>query len=390
MNAEILFVDDDKEILAGFQRSLRKEFKIDTAEGGAAALALIRSRSPYAVVFSDMRMPGMNGVEFLMELEKTSPDTVRMMLTGNADQKTARDAVNQGHIFRFLTKPCPPEELILALRAGLRQHQLVTAERDVLEQTLNGSARMLSDILAMHDAQSFGKSQRLREYIRAFADHLQLKQTWDLELAAMLSQIGYVTIPHAVLARSRAGVTPSAAEADMIRRVPQIGHDLLSHIPRLESAAAVVLYQNKNFDGTGFPVDKIAGEDIPIGARILRVLQDLVAHESDKASKAKALEIMTKCPGRYDPRVLEAVAAVFDVSWAHTIPTETQSRPVSIKSLRVGWTLAVEARTRDGVMIVPAGTQISPMLIQKLRNFAELGELEEPMLVTNAPEELCR
>jgi hypothetical protein len=176
----------------------------------------------------------------------------------------------------------------------------------------------------------------------------------------------------------------------MIRRVPQIGHDLLSHIPRLESAAAVVLYQNKNFDGTGFPVDKIAGEDIPIGARILRVLQDLVAHESDKASKAKALEIMTKCPGRYDPRVLEAVAAVFDVSWAHTIPTETQSRPVSIKSLRVGWTLAVEARTRDGVMIVPAGTQISPMLIQKLRNFAELGELEEPMLVTNAPEELCR
>src|ERR1700722_898252 len=388
MNAEILFVDDDAEILAGFQRSLRKEFKIDTAEGGAAALALIRGRSPYAVVVSDMRMPGMNGVEFLMELEKTSPDTVRMMLTGNADQKTARDAVNQGHIFRFLTKPCPPEELVLALRAALRQYQLVTAERDVLERTLNGSARMLSDILAMHDAQSFGKSQRLREYIRAFADHLQLKQTWDLELAAMLSQIGYVTIPQAVLARSRAGVTPNAAEADMIRRVPQIGHDLLCHIPRLESAAAVVLYQNKNFAGPGFPIDKIAGEEIPIGARILRVLQDLVAHETAQATKAKALESMTHCPGRYDPRVLEAVAAVFDVCWPRTASTETQNRPVSIKTLRVGWTLAAEARTRDGVMIVPAGTQISPMFIQKLRNFAELGELEEPMLVTNALENL--
>jgi response regulator RpfG family c-di-GMP phosphodiesterase len=390
MSTEILFVDDDPGILAGFQRSLRKEFKIDTAEGAAPALALIRGRRPYAVVVADMRMPGMNGVEFLMELEKTAPDTVRMMLTGNADQKTARDAVNQGHIFRFLTKPCPPEELLLALRAGLKQYQLVTAERDVLEKTLNGSARMLSDILATHDAHAFGKSQRLREYIRAFADHLQLKQTWDLELAAMLSQIGCVTIPQAVLARSRAGVPLAATEADMIKRVPQIGHDLLSHIPRLESAAAVVLYQNKNFDGTGFPVDKIAGEEIPIGARILRVLQDLAAHEMTKASKATALAMMTQCPGRYDPRVLEAVGAVFDVSWARTTSAETQSRPVGIKTLRVGSILALEARTREGVMIVPAGTQISLMLMQKLRNFAELGELEEPLQVTYPLEDPCK
>jgi response regulator RpfG family c-di-GMP phosphodiesterase len=388
MTPQILFVDDDAEILAGFQRSLRKEFKIDTAEGGRAALALIRSRSPYAVVISDMRMPGMNGVEFLTDLEKAAPDTVRIMLTGNADQKTARDAVNQGHIFRFLTKPCPPEELVQALRAGLRQYQLVTAERDVLERTLNGSARMLSDILATHDAVAFGQSQRLREYIRAFADHLKLKQTWDLELAAMLSQIGCVTIPQAVLSRSRANVPLSPAEADMVRRVPQIGHDLLSHIPRLESAAAVVLYQNKNFDGTGFPLDKIAGEEIPIGARILRVLQDLAAHELVKVSKVKALELMTQCAGRYDPRVLEAVAAVFDVCWPGTTGAEAPSWPVGIKTLRVGWILAVEARTRDGVMIIPAGTQISPMLMEKLRNFAELGELDEPMLVTNTPDEV--
>ena len=218
---------------------------------------MLRGRSPYAVVIADMQMPGMNGVEFLMELEKAAPDTVRIMLTGNADQKTAREAVNQGHIFRFLTKPCPPEELIPALRAGLKQYQLVTAERDLLEQTLNGSARMLSDILAMHDADAFGRSQRLREYMRAFAEHLQLKQTWDLELAAMLSQIGCVTIPQLVLAKTRAGRPLAGAEADMVARIPQIGHDLLSHVPRLESAAAIVLYQNKNFDGTGFPSDKV-------------------------------------------------------------------------------------------------------------------------------------
>jgi response regulator RpfG family c-di-GMP phosphodiesterase len=329
-----------------------------------------------------MRMPGMNGVEFLMELEKTAPDTVRIMLTGNADQKTARDAVNQGHIFRFLTKPCPPEELVPALRVALKQFQLVTVERDVLERTLNGSARMLSDILATHDAHSFGKSQRLRDDMRAFAAHFHLKQTWDLELAAMLSHIGCVTIPQAVLERSRSGRPLTGAEAEMVRRVPQIGHDLLAHIPRLESAAAVVLYQDKNFDGTGFPADKLAGEDIPIGARILRVLQDLKANELTEPSRTKALENMARCRGFYDPRVLEAVAAVFDVCLARPAPAAPQFRPVGIKELRLGWTLAADARTRDGVPIIPAGAQISPMLLQKLRNFAELGDLEEPMLVT--------
>ena len=386
MNPEILFVDDDPDVLAGFQRSLRKAFKLDTAVGGATALATMRGRSPYAVVVADMQMPGMNGVEFLMELEKMAPDTIRIMLTGNADQRTARDAVNQGHIFRFLTKPCPPEELVSVLQAGLKQYRLVTAERDVLERTLNGSALMLSDILAVHDPHAFGKSQRLREHIRAFAEHLQLKQTWDLELAAMLSQVGCVTIPQAVLEKSRAGRPLAGAEADMMARVPQIGYNLLSHIPRLESVASVVLYQNKNFDGTGFPLDKIAGEDIPIGGRILRVLLDLLAHESDHASKAKALANMSQFPGRYDPRVLEAVAEVFDICLERVTPAESPSRPVGIKELRLGCTLAAEARTQNGMLIVPAGTQISPMLMEKLRNFAELGDLEEPMLVTTAQE----
>jgi response regulator RpfG family c-di-GMP phosphodiesterase len=381
MSAEILFVDDDPDILRGFQRGLKEEFSIDTACGGAQALARLRGSGPYAVVVSDMEMPEMSGIEFLMESERTAPDTVRLMLTGNADQKTARDAVNQGHIFRFLSKPCPKQELVPALRASLKQYQLVTAERDVLEKTLNGSARVLSDILATHDAHSFGKSQRLIEYMRAFAVHLQLKQTWDLELAAMLSQIGCVTIPQTVLEKRHFGRLLAKAEADMLTRVPQIGHNLLSHIPRLESVAAAVLYQNKNFDGSGFPQDAIAGEHIPIGARILRVLQDLAAYESTRVSRTKALEKMTQCPGRYDPRLLDAMVAVFDICLERTTSADTESLSVGINELRVGWTLAGEARTRNGVCIVPAGTRISPMLMEKLRNFAELGELEEPMKV---------
>src|ERR1700691_3098843 len=136
MNDQILCVDDDANILAGFQRSLRKEHALDVALGGAAGLAMMREKGPYSVVVADMQMPGMSGIQFLQEAERLSPDSVRLMLTGNADQKTAMDAVNQGHVFRFLTKPRPAAELAGALKAGLKQYRLVTAERELLENTL--------------------------------------------------------------------------------------------------------------------------------------------------------------------------------------------------------------------------------------------------------------
>ncbi len=377
---EILFVDDDADILAAFQRILRKEFRIDTALGGEAALDLCASRPPYSVVVADMQMPGMNGIDFLIQLEKNFPDTVRIMLTGNADQKTARDAVNKGHIFRFLTKPCPPEELIPTLKAGLKQYQLITAERDVLEKTLNGSAKVLADILSVHDPVSFGLGNRLREYMRAFANSLKLKQTWDLELGALLSQIGCVSIPQGVLEKSRCDAFLSATEKDVLARIPQIGFDLLSNIPRLESVAQIILYQHKNFDGSGFPNNPVAGESIPVGARILRVLHGLLLHEARHQSKEKALELMTRAAGLYDPKVLEAVAASFDICLTPS-DEDRPARAVPLREVRVGNVLKSTAHTKDGVPIAPAGSRVTPILLARLRNFDELNELAEPLLI---------
>src|SRR6266481_5372243 len=130
MSAKILCVDDEANVLEAYQRNLRKRFSIDTALGGEAALALIGSQGPYAVIVADMQMPGMNGVEFLTLAREKAPDTVRIMLTGNADQKTAVEAVNKGQIFQFLNKPCPPEMLGTALANGVRQYSLITAERE--------------------------------------------------------------------------------------------------------------------------------------------------------------------------------------------------------------------------------------------------------------------
>jgi len=129
MAEKILLVDDDNLILDGYRRSLSRDFSIDTALGGQEALKLAADGGPYAIVVSDMRMPGMDGVEFLTRIKTLSPDTIRVMLTGNADVETAVHAINEGSIFRFLNKPCSKELMGKTLTAGLLQYRLVTAEK---------------------------------------------------------------------------------------------------------------------------------------------------------------------------------------------------------------------------------------------------------------------
>jgi response regulator RpfG family c-di-GMP phosphodiesterase len=378
MSEKVLCVDDDENILAAYQRNLRKRFSLETALGGDEALQKVQTTGPYAVVVADMKMPGMNGIELLARIREIAPDTIRIMLTGNADLPTAVDAINRGHIFRFLNKPCSPDMLGLTIEAGLNQYRLVMAERELLEGTLGGSVRMLTEILSMVEPQFFGRGQMLRDYLRVLGPLLKIGQTWDLEVAAMVCQIGYITIPAAIIQKDRSGLPLGTAEQQMLTRIPEIGAKLLSHIPRLESVARIVLYQNKYYDGSGFPHDNLSGSAIPLGSRILRVLSDFIELEIAGTPKTDIVNQMLKRIGRYDPAILEAtfVALVQDVEKLES------GQAVKIKDLAAGQVLMSPVFTNDGVLIVPAGTKLSPMLLEKLRNFAALSGVKEPVYIS--------
>src|SRR5262249_45053498 len=146
-----------------------------------------------------------------------------------------------------------------------------------------------------------------------FARALGLEQVWELELAAMLSQIGRVTVPMAIQQKLNAGLGLSGPEKDVLMRIPEIGARLLANVPRLESVSRIVLYQEKRYDGSGFPVDAVAGEDIPMGARILKVLNDLRGLEAGGKPRFKALEELRSRRGWYDPRVIETAFGCFDL-----------------------------------------------------------------------------
>ena len=374
----ILFVDDDTNVLSAYQRTLRKRFKVDTALSGDAGLGLLeKSQQPYAVIVADMQMPGMNGIEFLKRAKEKSPDSVRVMLTGNADQRTAAEAINHGQVFTFLCKPCPPESLEVALENALRQYQLIRAEKELLEETLNGSLKVFTDILAIVDPEAFGHAQRLREEVSAVAKWFGVARSWEFEVGAMLSAIGAVAIPPAVLNRFRAGEKLNETERQMINRIPEIGANLIAKIPRMEPVEKIVRYQSKNFDGTGHPDDTVSGSDIPMGARILHVLSDLILLEKNRKTRAEAFGHLKHRLGVYDPAVLEAVASCFDIYLAE--PTEPRQIPFS--ELRVGHIITSDILTTEGTLVVASGAQISPALMRKLHNFSEISGLREPISV---------
>jgi response regulator RpfG family c-di-GMP phosphodiesterase len=378
--SRILFVDDDPNILSAYQRNLRKRFPISTALNAEQGLELLQTEGPFAVIVADMQMPGTNGVQFLRKACEKAPDSVRLMLTGNADQKTAMDAVNEGHVFSFLNKPCSSEALESALDRAIQQHRLIIAEKELLENTLNGAIKVLTDILSMVDPKAFGLAQRLREEVREVASWFHVNRSWELELGAMLSQIGFVSIPPLVIEKLRSGLSLSGVEKDMLARVPETGASLIANIPRLQAVAEIVRYHEKNFDGSGVPFDGVQGEQIPIGARILRVLSDLLKAEGAKKSRFEAFSEMQKSTGRYDPKVLQAIAARFDIFLGQ--PGDTpEPKAITFAELQVGNVLAGDIKTREGTLLVTSGNTISALLLQKLRNFAELSGIHEPILI---------
>lgn len=381
---KILFVDDDPNLLAAFQRNLRRQFAFDTALGGQEGLEMLRTHGPYALMLVDMRMPGMDGVEFLERAQALAPDTVRMMLTGNADQQTAVDAVNRGRVFRFLNKPCPPDVLVPALENGLKHFEMLKMERELLEGTLTGSVKVMTEVLGMVAPDALGRGQRLRESMRLFAHSIGATPTWELEVAALLSPIGFAALPARVLQKISNSLDLSPSEQEILRRVPQVGHDLLVGIPRLGNVARIVLYQNKAFDGGGFPMDENLGEHIPLGARMLKILGDRLTLEADGVVKQRAFETMKARTGVYDSKLLECCFVCFQAFLSNAISAETPVRTLYIDELVEGQVVVSDIVTPDGLVLVGGGNRLSAMVLARLKNYGELNEVKQPVLVQDA------
>ena len=375
MRHKILFVDDEPNILEAYKRQFRRLFRIRSSLGGQEALEIIEREGPFAVVVSDLKMPGMDGIQLLAKIKEVSPDTVRMMLTGYADLQTAIDAVNEGNIFRFLTKPCPVDKLAMAVKEGLRQYELVIAERELLEETLMGSIKVLTELLSLLNPEAFGRSSRVKRYAMKIAGRLGLVGTWKLETAALLSQIGCVILPENVLKKVYKEETLTGEERQLYDMVPSLGHDLIDQIPRMEEIAEIIAYQEKNYDGTGIPRDKRSGEEIPLEARILKVALDFDALQSAGVTPEAALARLKKSANRYDPKILTILDSLIEKKPSIAV------RKLPLRELRGTMILAEDLFTVDGVLLVSKGQEITWPLLARLKNFSKSKHIREPIKV---------
>ncbi|MCC7167193.1 MAG: response regulator [Rhodospirillales bacterium] len=377
----VLVVDDDVNLLNGLRRFFGKRFDLSVAQGGDEALEKIKGDGPYSVVLCDMRMPGLSGVEVLEQVQGLAPDTVRLMLTGNADQKTAIDAINRGKVYKFFNKPCSPGDLAAGIEEALAVYHRARVERELLETTLTGSVRMLTDLLALIDPVSYESAARLSRWVAPIARRLGVTDAWQLEVAASLAPLGMSSIPPEVLARKRAGEKLTLTEEEMVVRAPEVGGNILRNIPRLEPIADIIHYQDKDFDGAGFPRDGKAGEDLPLGARILHVLK-AVDELAGAAPTAVHFDSLARNAQRYDPTILETARLCL----ASTGPASAEAKPtvvleVPVSAMRAGDELLTNLELANGHLILATGSPLSLALLSRIHNLQKIHAFNEPVRI---------
>lgn len=364
--SKVLFVDDEKPVLDACRRALRKKIAIETALGPEQALALIDGDEAFAVIVSDMRMPEMNGVQLLAEVKRRSPETVRMMLTGNSDQQTAIDAVNEGDIFRFMNKPCPPDKLWNSVEAALQQHALIVAERELLENTLQGAIQVLADVLSLVSPGAFGRTGRIRQHVRDVAAQMGESQLWRYETMALLSQVGCVTLPDAVLGKALEGSALQPDEQALFDRHPGVAADLIGRIPRLDEVAAAIRHQH---------ADCKTGAALPLGSRILRVVLDF-EHLEAAGGPTDALDRLRARRSVYDAEVLAAFEQVIGRE------AQLEAREIDVNQLIDGMTLAADVMMRGkGTLVVCKGQSTNESVRARLVNFARNNVIDPKVLV---------
>lgn len=375
MPESILFVDDDANILAGYKRQFRPLYNIETATSGQQGLEALALLGPFAVVVADYRMPGMDGNQFLAKAKEVSPETVRMMLTGHADLNQAIEVINEGYIFRFLTKPCSQESLVKALQAGLDQYHLITAERELLEKTLGQSIRLLTDVLSLANPVAFSQMLNIRKIVRKITANMHLRDSWQYELAAMLSQIGCIALPSGVLEKVHAGEMLLKGEESMYASHPIIGYKLLVDIPRLGSVPLMVRDQQREFVEYRKGKPSSSDSQAELGAQIIKAAVDYNRFIHSGISHPDVVKKMAEYSRIYNPDVVQALGDEV------ILQGEFLVKMINAEEVEMGMIANEDVRSKKGEIVVMKDQEISYLVLERLIFTAKESGVIEPFRI---------
>jgi CheY-like chemotaxis protein len=368
MAPKILIVDDEKYILDSLSRSLARRYEMVTAEGAEEGLKALASQGPFAVVISDLAMPGMDGVKFLAKVRGMSPLSVRMMLTGHGDFDAAIAAVNEGNIFRFLTKPCPIEALIRAIDDGLNQYRLLMAEKELLRGTLRGCIKVLVDILNLVSPEAFSRGERIKRLMMAATKRLGIANTLKYELAGMLSQIGIVAVPQDIVFKRFRGADLSPEEAQIYRMHATVATTLLSQIPRMNEVVEIVGNQSDCFA----ELDK---SSLSEGAVLLNLCLEYDDLDQLGVDKEAAIQTLSERWAKTSPQVFKG--------FEETVYSDDGYLPklILFKELQAGMILRQDIFDDNKILIMAKGQEITEIARLRLSKMRESYKLPDKLNV---------
>ena len=364
----ILCVDDEPRVVEGLALHLRRDYEVLTAHSGHSALQVLKEKGAPAVIVSDMRMPSMDGAVLLKHVKNLYPDTTRILLTGEPGRDAAIAAVNEGQIFRFLTKPCPPDQLRLAIDAGVNHHRMLSAERILLQETLVGCIRALVDILAITHPVAFGRANRVTRLATDLGRAVGKSAFWQLEAAAMLSQIGYISLPTELVEKLYYGKRLTSEERALADTAPQVAQKLLGHIPRLDPVIEILTASQhpKNDKSDGL---------LKIGANILRLVLEYDAQTAKGLAHGEALAAVRAHTARHDSALIESLESIVGTAGGPEVVSE-----VCVGRVTAGMVFMEDLRTPVGTVLVPKGFEVTEAFLERMRNFGP-GILQEKVRV---------
>lgn len=335
----VLVLDDEPALCALLSERLTMEgYDCKTCSSGEEALAVMQ-REPFDVVISDIRMPGMSGMEFLAESHQRHPHSAYVMVTAEDDLRVAIQAMKQGAA-DYLVKPIQLESLLASVQRALdvkrmetelenyrrnleemveaRTKQLHSAMRRI-ELTYDETLEALGAALDLRDTETAGHSERVRRYCLEMATAMgcsqeELKQ---ISRGAYLHDIGKIGTPDSILLKEG---KLTAEEMTVMQSHVRIGYDLVCRIAFLAPAAAIVLTHQERYDGTGYP-QGLMGSEIPIGSRIFAIADTLDAMTSDRPYRralpisAARAEVQRELGRQFDPEVVRVFLSIPDQVW---------------------------------------------------------------------------
>lgn len=370
----LLFVDDERRLVEVYADILGQDYDVQIATSGQEALQKLKQLRNLALVVSDFHMPSMDGATLLQEVMHQAPLVTRILLTGTAGVEGARDAVNKGQIFRFLTKPCPLADLREAVEAGVTHYCLLNAERMVMQETLIECIAALMEVLAVTNPVAFGRSQRIKGIVHDLAERLECVGFWQLEAAALLSQIGYFAANPELAEKMYYGRELSVEDQARAAAVPGNARRLLENIPRLEPVIQILAA----LEWTDEQLERAGERMVGLGARILCAALDYDLLASKGLSKTQILSAVREREARLGSRVLGALVALVMAS-AETDETLN----ISLRQATPGMRLRQEIRTPLGALLVPVGIEISERLIDRISQVAP-ALLDQPVRVARS------